>query len=252
MSTTIDEPRGTPAGGPAPPPHARPPGTGNYRWVYLWQWPIRAMHWVAAASIVILVITGFYIGRPYFITGGEETPRFVMGWMRFFHFLGAAFLVATAIVRVYWLYAGNKYERFKALFPVRPRDWVNMFRMVKYYMMIQPDKAPHYLGHNPMQQLSYTGMYLIGAVMVVTGFALYGQSNPGGLFDTLFGWVAPLMGGMQIVRFVHHTLTWAFLIFIPLHVYLAIRADRLELTGTISSVISGGRFVPADEEFEDA
>lgn len=250
MSTTLDRPEPPVAGAPAP-PRAHAPGA-NYRWVYLWQWPIRAMHWIAAASIVILVITGFYIGRPYFMTGGEETPRFVMGWMRFLHFLAAAFLVATGIVRGYWLFAGNRYERLKALFPVRPRDWVNMFRMVKYYMMIQPEKAPRYLGHNPMQQMAYTSMYLITLVMVVTGFALYGLSNPGGIIYTLFAWVAPLLGGWQIVRFVHHVLTWAFLIFIPLHVYLAIRADRLELTGTISSVISGGRFVPADQEYEDA
>jgi Ni,Fe-hydrogenase I cytochrome b subunit len=56
---------------------------------------------------------------------------------------------------------------------------------------------------------------------------------------------------MQWVRFIHHVLTWVLLIFIPVHVYLAIRADRLELTGTMSSIVSGGRFVPADEEFED-
>ena len=23
--------------------------TGDYHWVYLWEWPIRAMHWLAAA-----------------------------------------------------------------------------------------------------------------------------------------------------------------------------------------------------------
>jgi Ni,Fe-hydrogenase I cytochrome b subunit len=54
-----------------------------------------------------------------------------------------------------------------------------------------------------------------------------------------------------VVRFIHHVLTWAFLIFIPIHVYLAIRADQLERTGVISSIVSGGRFVPADKKFVD-
>jgi Ni/Fe-hydrogenase b-type cytochrome subunit len=232
--------------------HPVPPPSGEYRWVYLWHWPIRAMHWVAAVSIIVLAVTGFYIGKPYFMTGGEETPRFVMGWMRFFHFLAAAALVATGIVRVYWLFAGNKFERLPALFPVRRRDVVNLFRMIKYYLLIHPERAPHYLGHHPLQQLSYTLVYVVTLVMVVTGFALYGQSNPGGMIDDLFGWVNGLMGGAQIVRFVHHVLTWVFLIFIPMHVYLAIRADRLERTGTISSIISGGRWVPAEREYEDA
>ena len=38
-----------------------------------------------------------------------------MGWMRFVHFTAASVLVATVIVRVYWLLAGNKFERWVAL-----------------------------------------------------------------------------------------------------------------------------------------
>lgn len=232
--------------------HHHMPRSGHYRWVYLWHWPIRAMHWAAVASIIVLVVTGFYIGKPYFIVGsGEASSHYLMGWMRFLHFLAAGVFVATAIVRVYWLFAGNKFERLAALFPVRPRDWANLLRQVKYYLMIRPKEAPHYLGHNPLQQLSYTFLYVVAAVMVVTGFAMYGQSNPNGVFFALFGWVGSLFGGMQVVRWVHHVLTWVFLIFIPIHVYLALRADLLERSGTISSIISGGRFVPSDVEFVD-
>ena len=231
--------------------HKAPPPSGNYRWVYLWEWPIRAMHWAAALSIVVLVVTGFYIGRPYFITHGEASAHYLMGWMRFLHFAAAGVFVATAIVRVYWLFAGNQFERWKALFPVRKQDWVNLVKQVKFYLMIQPEKAPHYLGHNPLQQFSYTGMYAIAAAQVVTGFAMYGQSRPGGLWYTLFGWVVPVLGGIQIVHFVHHVLTWAFLIFVPIHIYLALRADLLERTGTISSIISGGRFVRTDVTYVD-
>lgn len=245
---------------PVPPPkrfagftlaHRVPPPSGDYHWVYLWAWPIRAMHWVAVLSIVVLVVTGFYIGRPYFVTSGETSAHYLMGWVRFLHFAAAGAFVATAIVRIYWFFAGNQFERWQALFPVRARDWVNMIRQVKFYLMIQPEKAPHYLGHNPLQQLSYTGMYAVAAAQVVTGFAMYGQSNPSGVFYKAFGWVVPLLGGIQEAHFVHHVLTWAFLIFIPIHVYLAIRADHLERTGTISSIISGGRFVRSDETYID-
>ena len=103
-----------------------PPASGNYHWVYLWEWPTRAMHWLAAASIVVLIVTGFYIGKPYFMTSGEASAHYLMGTVRFIHFTAAAVFVATAIVRVYWLFAGNQFERLGALFPVRPRDWVNL------------------------------------------------------------------------------------------------------------------------------
>lgn len=228
-----------------------PPPSGHYQWIYLWEWPIRAMHWIAVFAILALVVTGLYIGRPYFAAGGGNPDPFLMGWVRFVHFSAAAALVATGIVRIYWLFAGNKFERLPALFPLRPRDWVNMWKQVKFYLMIQPEKAPHYLGHNPLQQLSYTGVYLMTLVMVVTGFTLYGQSNPNGFFYWAFNWVGIIMGGMPVVRFVHHVFTWLFLTFIPLHIYLAIRADQLERTGVISSIITGGRFVPVDEKFID-
>jgi len=235
-----------------PSAHPAPPPSGEYRWVYLWHWPIRAMHWIAAGSIAVLVVTGFYIGGPYFMTWGEASSHYLMGRMRFLHFAAAGVLVATGIVRVYWLFVGNRFERWRALFPVRKKDWVNLARMAKYYSMIGRGEGPQYLGHNPLQQLSYTGLYLVTIVMVLTGFTLYGQSNPGGLINSTFGWIAPLLGGVQMTRLIHHLLTWVFVIFVPIHVYLTLRVDLLgQRTGTISSIVSGGRFRPTDVEFED-
>ncbi|MGE0442452.1 MAG: Ni/Fe-hydrogenase, b-type cytochrome subunit [Gemmatimonadales bacterium] len=228
-----------------------PPPSGQYRWVYLWERPLRFMHWVAALCLVVLAATGLYIGKPYFMTGGDTSSHFMMGWIRFIHFTAAAVLVMTAVIRVYWLFMGNRFERFGALFPIKPRDWVNLVKMSKFYLMIRPEDAPRYLGHNPLQQLSYTLIYGVALVSVLTGFALYGQADPGGFFHSTLGWVSTLLGGLQITRFVHHIATWAFLIFIPIHIYLAIRADHIERTGVISSIISGGRFVPTDEVFED-
>lgn len=230
---------------------SRQVGGVPYRWVYLWHWPIRAMHWVAAGAIVVLAVTGFYIGRPAFMTTGEPSAHYLMGWVRMVHFAAAGVLVATGIVRVYWLFAGNRYERWTALLPVRRRDWANLLGYLKYYLLVDPWKRPHYLGHHPMQQLTYTTLYLVVVVQVVTGFALYGLSNPGGIFHASFGWLIPLFGGAQGVRLVHHILTWFFFVYVPLHVYLSLRADVVDLEGEMSSIFSGGRFVRADVEFED-
>ena len=91
-----------------------PPAEGGFKWVYLWGAPLRVMHWAAAGSIATLVVTGLYIGKPFFITGGEASSHYLMGTTRFVHFVAATVLVMTAIVRGYWLIAGNKYERLFA------------------------------------------------------------------------------------------------------------------------------------------
>ncbi len=221
------------------------------RWVYLWHWPIRTMHWIAAVCIVALVATGFYIGGPYFATGGEASSHYLMARMRFVHFTAAAVLIATGIIRIYWLFVGNRFEKWSSLLPWRWRDWQDGFQVLKKYLLVFPERAPHYLGHNPLQQLSYTAIYAIVAIQVFTGFAMYGQSDPSGFFYGAFGWVIPLFGGAQIVRFTHHALTWTFIIFLPVHIYFTVRADALHREGRISSMISGGRFVRADLTYRD-
>lgn len=226
--------------------------SGDYRWVYLWGWPLRVVHWASAAAIVVLVVTGLYIGRPYFIISGEASNHFVMGWMRFVHFVCAGVLVAAAILRFYWFLMGNRYERFGALFPVSRKRLYDLWRTLRSYALIRPDEAPKYLGHNPLQQVAVTGVYVALLVIICTGFAMYGQATPDGLIARAFAWVAPLFGGMQVVRFVHHVLTWCIIIFIPMHIYLAIRHELLDHGATVSSIISGGRFVSVREHFEDA
>lgn len=226
--------------------------SGDYRWVYLWGWPLRVVHWTSALAIVILVVTGLYIGRPYFLIAGEASNHFVMGWMRLVHFVCGGVLVAAGILRLYWFFMGNRYERFGALFPFSRKRLYDLWRTFRAYALIRPDEAPKYLGHNPLQQVAVTGLYFVILVMVCTGFALYGQATPDGLIARAFAWVAPLLGGMQVVRFVHHVLTWVVVIFVPMHIYLAIRHELLDHGAVVSSIISGGRFVSAQEHFEDA
>ncbi|MFZ5624724.1 MAG: Ni/Fe-hydrogenase, b-type cytochrome subunit [Gemmatimonadota bacterium] len=227
-----------------------PAPVGNYKWVYLWGLPIRAMHWIAAVCVVTLAVTGLYIGRPYFM-GNPAEPGQIMTRFRLAHYLAATFLVMTGIVRVYWLFAGNRFERLKALFPIRRRDIRNLFRMIGFYLMIQPEKAPRYLGHNPLQQLNYTLVYLVATLEVITGVILFSQAVPTGIMYRLVNWMTPLFGGLQNVRFIHHVITWFFVIFIPAHVYLAFRADVIGGGGTVSSIITGGRFFEADRHYED-
>lgn len=232
--------------------HPVPPAKGEYEWMYLWQFPLRLMHWVAAFSIVLLVLTGWWIGRPFFMGAAQSTSTFGTQWARLIHFTAGMLLSVTALVRIYWLVAGNRFERFKALFPVRPRDIRNLIKQMRFYMFMPPKDMPAYIGHNPMAQLSYTLLYLAGALMVITGFALYTTTHPNGWMYGVFYPVTTILGGLQNVRLLHHIVTWFFVMFIPVHVYLAMRADVIERGGGVSQMINGGKFVPIDEDFADA
>ena len=250
---------GTPQSGAPPGVHwwqarARadvPGATGRFTWVYVWGAPVRAMHWIAAVCIVALAGSGLYIGDPYFSTGGEASAHYLMGRMRFLHFIAAAVIVMTGIVRVYWLFVGNRFERWRALFPITRENLRSTRKTGEWYLRMQPEMRPRFVGHNPLAQWSYTLVYVIMVVMALTGFALYGQATPGGVNYTLFNWVNGVLGGLQYTRLLHHALMWYFFIFVPIHVYLAFRADYIERSGIVSSILTGGRYVPIDEEFTD-
>ena len=94
-------------------------------------------------------------------------------------------------------------------------------------------------------------IYLVAIVQVLTGFYLYGLADPGGFFFTAFGWVGTLFGGAQVARFFHHIFTWVWAIFLPVHIYLTIRADVVHQESRISSMVGGGRYVRSDIEFID-
>jgi len=224
---------------------------GDFTWVYIWGAPLRAMHWIAAFCIIALVVTGLYIGRPYFASSGEASAHFMMGRFRFIHFAAAAVIVMTGIVRIYWLWAGNEFERFSALFPITMKNMKQTFVVMKTYMNFRSEDAPNFIGHHPLQQWSYTGVYLMMAVEVITGFTLYGQSAPTGFIYHATAFIPAIFGGLQIVRLVHHAITWAFVIFVLMHIYLAVRSDYVERAGVVSSIITGGRTVPSDHTFED-
>jgi Ni/Fe-hydrogenase 1 B-type cytochrome subunit len=58
----------------------------------------------------------------------------------------------------------------------------------------------------------------------------------------VYGIVKPfgtLMGGLATVRMIHHILTWCFILFIIIHIYMAFWHDVIFKEGTISSMISG-------------
>jgi Ni/Fe-hydrogenase b-type cytochrome subunit len=171
--------------------------------------------------------------------------------VRFAHFLAGAVLVMAAVFRMYWLAAGNRYEQLRAMFPFSKRDRSNLVKQTAAYLFVKPHRAPHYIGHNPLQQLAYTGLYGLAIIALLTGFVLYVQYAPGSVGFRLLSWVPPLFGGLQNVRLVHHALTWGFAAYIPVHIYLASRADILEHGGLVSSMVTGGRFVPAATVFED-
>ncbi len=224
---------------------------GAFRYVPVWDWELRVMHWLAVLLIAVLSVTGILMTSSHIFHAGMDRDTFYFGFLRLAHFGAAWIFLATAIIRFAGLFlASNRYQRWDALFPVKPRDLRNLYTVMLNYLFCRFDRGPHYIGHNPLQQVAYTGIYAVGLVALLTGFALYGLYAPDHWLFHYFLWFDRLVG-IQYIRFVHLVVMWVFLIFIPIHVYLAIRADTVEREGAITSIVSGGRWCRKGARFED-
>ncbi len=207
------------------------------RRLYVWQIPVRLAHWTIVASMIVLGVTGFYIGYPFISAPGEAFYNYVMGTMRFAHFTASFFLATAFVLRVYWFIVGNEYSRFTGLFPLSRDQLRGMWAQVRYYTFTSI-KRPHYIGHNPLAGFIYLIIYLLIFLQGLTGLALYGEIRPGGLWWTLFSWLFAIAPN-NVLRLVHHLLMWIFIAFFMLHLYLGVLNDILERSGIISSMVTG-------------
>jgi Ni/Fe-hydrogenase 1 B-type cytochrome subunit len=205
-----------------------------------WSAAMRWNHWLMALTILVLIATGFYIADPLTISGGETVDKFLMGEIRFWHILFGVILGALFIWRLYLSF----FSRFHA-------DWrdfsaclnrKNVFKQVCYYAFISKEPPEHTHLYGPLQALSYAGLLIMVFLIYLPGLVLMGTGYDAGLTALIYKIVKPLenwMGGLAMARWFHHILMWGFILFIPVHIYMAIWYDITFKEGTISSMVSG-------------
>jgi len=217
------------------------PGESGYGRKYVWQAPVRLSHWVNALAVTALFLTGLYIANPALAPNGEAANHFVMGRVREIHFAAGYALLFGFLVRIYCFYFGNNYSRSGFPFVWRKAWWADLKAQGWQYLKLE--RGHVHLGHNALAGLSYTFFVIfLGWCQILTGLAMYSESNPGGFWDRLVGWVIPLLGGSYKVHLWHHTLAWSFVVFTIVHLYIVFFDSHQFRNGLITSMISGYKF----------
>jgi Ni/Fe-hydrogenase 1 B-type cytochrome subunit len=213
-----------------------------------WSVAIRINHWAMALSIFILIVTGFYIAEPFVIAQGETVDKFFMGNMRFAHILFGVLLFFLFIWRIYLAF----FSRFHA-------DWKdflawtnikNFIHQIKFYLLITKEGPDYKTLYGPLQSVAYLGLLFMVFVICITGLILMGAGYHKGFTAVAAFILRPvenLLGGLAMVRYIHHIFTWFFILFIVVHIYMAFWYDAVLKKGTVSSMISGNIFKKVKE-----
>ena len=209
--------------------------------VYVWDLVVRMSHWIIMISILLLAITGVYIGNPYLTPSGPANEQFVMATMKTVHFYAAIIFALTVATRIAWMFVGSYYARWHQFVPMSPRRRRDVFGMLKFYLFLSKE-PPLNVGHNPLAGMTYLLVFALYLTMIFTGFALYSVSAVG--YMQMWEFLLPIFGGAQMARWIHHVAMWFILGFVAHHIWSAMLVSRVEGMGLIDSLFSGYKFLP--------
>ena len=215
--------------------------------VKVWQIPVRVLHWTLVASIVVLTVTGLYIGTPALALSGRV--HLSMAYARGIHLFTGYVFIAVLIGRVIFMFTGNRWARWDQFLPVHRERWKLLLPSLRYYLFLDKEPPP-VVGHNPLAGLTYLVLFGMFALLAVTGLALDGLDERDGFLWFASGWIYNFIG-VGMVRFIHHLIMWLTIGFVVHHVYSAVLVDHEEASGEVSSIVSGWKTLPKDRVPEE-
>lgn len=203
---------------------------------YVWEIPVRATHWVNMLCIIALSATGILIGNPQMFA--LNSTDYLMGWVRFVHFVAAYAFAVSVAARIYWAFVGNRYSSWREFLPfITPEGRKGMWETFRYYTFTSK-RVPGVVGHNSLAGTAYFVVFILYLTMIGTGFALYSEHAPTGALHKVTGPVLFLFSN-QGLRLTHHMIMWFLIAFAIHHVYSAWLMDVKEKGGVMSSIFSG-------------
>jgi len=211
--------------------------------VYVWELPVRVTHWVLFFSILILSGTGYYIAHPFISVPGPAKEHFVMGTARAVHLYTAIVFSLAVLIRIYWMFAGNKYARLGQLVPFSRERWSNLWDSILFFCFVRRGPAP-YTGHDGLAGATYGVLFAVYLVLIATGLALYTVYAPVSSPFQFFRILVPVFNGLPVARLIHHICMWVVLVAAIIHIYSVFLWSFVERAGEVDSIFSGYKFFP--------
>ncbi len=208
--------------------------------LYVWELPVRLTHWVIVLSIVVLTFTGYYLYDPFIISRGNRA--FLMAKMRFVHEIAGFVFIAAFIVRAYWFFMGNQWARWREFVPIGRKRWNDFVSQLGYYLFLRP-KPPFVIGHNPLAGATYSVIYILILVEILTGLALYNHVLGSKTLGFFIDWL-PWLINIRYLRAIHFFIMLALWAFFIHHVYSAVLIGLEERSGLVGSIFTGYKFFP--------
>lgn len=220
---------------------------------------MRVYHWVNVVSIVAAVITGLYIGYPYYqsLISDPAVNKYVMAYNRLIHFICAILLDVTSVIIAY-LYFFSRFEKpYKKLIPNK-QNMVEFKEVLLNLLTLNRRKNFDSSHADSFNVVYFTIMHLLLLWMLATGFQMYvhglasGDSSVGtwwpAFLHILTDWTLVVCGGNMGVRESHHETMYLIIVWAIFHIYYQVWRSIFWREGDINIMFGGEKFVKASHE----
>ena len=195
---------------------------------------VRITHWIHAASLLGLVISGsaIVVAHPRFYwgeTGAVGTPSLFdlplpfmiggpSGWGRYLHFQSAWACVLTGVLYVAsGIFTGH--FRKNLLLEKKDLSWTSVWHVMSNHIRLKRPSDREAQSYNVPQRISYLAIvFLVMPMMIWTGLAM----SPAVV--SVFPFFVTSLGGQETARTIHFFAAIALVIFLFVHVGMVILA----------------------------
>jgi thiosulfate reductase cytochrome b subunit len=198
---------------------------------------IRLTHWLNGVFLLAMIGSGLQIFNAYpsfaergfefccYPFAGMGMPKWTRlgGWLaggQHFHFFFMWLFILNGLFYLAYVFASGEWRR-RFFFP---KDARGAWQMQLYYLRLQKEK-PAYEMYNGLQKLSYTGVIVLGALAVLTGFSIWKPVS--------LPFLSGALGGYDLTRFWHFLIVWAFVGFLVVHLFMTVVVDRESLRSMV-------------------
>lgn len=218
----------------------------------------RIIHWANAISILAAVITGLYIGHPYYqsLIADPAAYKYVMAYNRLIHFIGAIILDVTSII-IFYLYFFSRFEKaYRKVIPTK-ENITEFWEVFVNLMTLNRRKNFDSTHGDSFNMVYFTIFHILLIMMLLTGLQMYVQGLASGLssvgawwpwlLHVSTDWTLWVFGGNMGVRIAHHTMMWWIIIWAMFHIYYQIWRTIFWQECDISIVFGGEKFAKAEK-----
>jgi thiosulfate reductase cytochrome b subunit len=173
---------------------------------------VRICHWINAIAILVMIASGWRIYNASPLFDFVFPPSLTLGgWLAgalLWHFAAMWVLVINGIVYLALGFATGRFRR--KLWPIRPGEVLADVKAALTFKLAHHDLSTY----NAVQKALYAGVILCGAVIVLSGIAIWKPVQ--------FQELTWLFGGYEAARYVHFIAMAAIVGFLIVHIALAL------------------------------